>query len=417
MTKILVADDDPVTRKMLQCILEKNGYEVIAAEDGVQTWDILTNESDVRLAVVDWIMPGIDGVEICRKLQEEYKSGFIYVILLTAKEGTENLTLALEAGANDYITKPFKKDELLARLRAGERIIALQSQLAQSQKMESIVQLAAGIAHEINTPAQYVGDNARFIQESFNDIMNMLDKYAILLDANKKNTISSDLVTEIDGFIKDLDIAYLITELPKAIQQAIEGVEQISGIVRAMKEFAHPAVEGKANIDINRAIESTITVAGNRWKNVAEIETHYDTNLPSISGWPAELNQVILNLIVNAADAIGKVANDSSRSKSKGTITIETRRDKNWIEIRISDTGCGIPQNIQDKVFNPFFTTKDIGGGTGQGLSIAHAIVVKKHGGSITFETEIYKGTTFIVRLPIESVGDKTKTEMEISNE
>ena len=417
MAKILVADDHLVTRKMLQGILEKNEYEVVTAEDGTQAWDILTSESDIRLAIVDWIMPGMNGIEICRKLQEEHKSDFIYVILLTAKEGMENLTAALEAGASDYITKPFEKEELLGRLRVGERIIALQLQLAQSQKMESIGQLAAGIAHEINTPTQYVGDNAKFIQESFDDIMNMLDKYATLLEANKKNTVSDDLITEIDSFIKDLDMAYLTTELPRAIRQSIEGVEQVSGIVQAMKDFAHPAVEGKASIDINKAIESTIIVVGNKWKYAAKIETYYGTNLPSISGWPAELNQVILNLIVNAADAIKKVTNDSSETKSKGIITIETRRDKNWVEIRISDTGYGISQDIQDKVFNPFFTTKDTGKGSGQGLSIAHAIVVKKHNGTITFETEKNNGTTFIVRLPVESVANKTEIEMEMSNE
>ena len=160
MSKVLVADDHIVTRKMLQSILEKNGYQVVVAEDGLRAWEILKTETGLHLAVLDWMMPGLNGIDICFKLQEERKNSLMYVLLLTAKEGTDNLIAALQAGANDYVTKPFEKEELLARLRVGERIINLQQQLTQAQKLESIGQLASGIAHEINTPIQYIGDKS-----------------------------------------------------------------------------------------------------------------------------------------------------------------------------------------------------------------------------------------------------------------
>ena len=242
MVKVLVADDHLVTRKLLQATLTKSGYEVIVVEDGQQAWQALKQESDVRLAILDWMMPEMDGVEICRKLQKEHKSSLYYVILLTAKEGTENITAALQAGANDYVTKPFEKAELLARLKVGERIIDLQKELTQAQKLESIGQLAAGIAHEINTPIQYVGDNIQFMQEAFQDLSNVLKEYDEVLEILPDPSERTKKLDELKQLILEVDLDYLKEEIPHAIQHAIEGVEHISKIVRAMKEFAHPGI-------------------------------------------------------------------------------------------------------------------------------------------------------------------------------
>ncbi|MBN2375938.1 MAG: response regulator [Sedimentisphaerales bacterium] len=400
MTKILVADDNQSTRKLLCVTLEKNGYEVVAAEDGITAWDILKSRSDIRLAVVDWMMPGMDGIELCRKLQEEHKSELIYVILLTAKEGTKNLIEALEAGANDYISKPFEKEELLARLRSGERIIKLQQQLTQLQKLESIGQLASGIAHEINTPIQYIGDNINFLQESFQDIYRLLGAYEQVREQAEKGTVGAELLSKIQDTMKEVDIEYLSEEVPRALKDSLKGVNVVARIVQAMKEFAHHGKQEKTAADINQTIESTITVTRGRWKYVAEMETDFDPELPLVICRIDEFNQVIPNLIVNAIDAIKE--KNGEVPEVKGTITISTRRDGDWVEIRVADTGSGIPEKIHARILDPFFTTKEVGKGSGQGLAISYAVVVDKHGGTLTFETEVGKGTTFIVRLPIE---------------
>ncbi|HXG18066.1 MAG TPA: PAS domain S-box protein [Methylomirabilota bacterium] len=275
----------------------------------------------------------------------------------------------------------------------------LEAQLALAQKMESIGHLAAGIAHEINTPAQYVSDNICFLQDAFHDLGKLLGHYARLLDANKAGTIPPALLTEIEATTAAVDLNYLVAEIPQALQQSRQGIERVTKIVRAMKEFSHPGAEEKSETDLNHAIETTITVARNEWKYVAEVLTDFDPTLPLVRCLPGEFNQVILNLIVNAAHAIADVVGNSGAGK--GTITVRTRHDENWAEIRISDTGTGIPEAIRMKIFDPFFTTKGVGKGTGQGLAIAHSVIVDKHGGTIACETEVGKGTTFIIRLPL----------------
>jgi signal transduction histidine kinase len=275
----------------------------------------------------------------------------------------------------------------------------LEARLALAQKMESIGQLAAGIAHEINTPAQYVSDNICFLHDAFHDLEKLLGNYARLLDANKAGTIPLALLAEIDAITAAADLSYLMTEIPQAIQQSQQGIERVTKIVRAMKEFSHPSVEEKSETDLNRAVETTITVARNEWKYVAELVTDFDPTLPPVRCLPGEFNQVILNLIVNAAHAIADVVGNDGNNK--GTIIVRTRHDENWAEIRISDTGTGIPEAIRLKIFDPFFTTKVVGKGTGQGLAIAHSVIVDKHGGTISCETEVGKGTTFIIRLPL----------------
>ncbi len=285
------------------------------------------------------------------------------------------------------------------RKRAENERERMEIELRHAQKMESIGQLAAGIAHEINTPTQYIGDNTRFLQDAFADLNHLLQKYEELLQAAKSNAITPQLVAELEMASQNADIAYLTAEIPKAIEQSLVGIERVAKIVCAMKDFSHPGSEDKTCIDLNKAIESTLTVARNEWKYVAEMATDFDSNLPPVPCLPGEISQVILNLIVNAAHAISEVVSDGA--KGKGVISISTRQCGDCVEVRIGDTGAGIPEKCRSRIFEPFFTTKEIGKGTGQGLAIAHSVIVEKHGGTIEFETELGKGTTFIIRLPL----------------
>ena len=278
----------------------------------------------------------------------------------------------------------------------------LENQLIQAQKLESIGQLAAGIAHEINTPMQFVGDNTIFLRDAFEDLRLLQNSYENLLDATRDDNVQKELVKKIEVELEEIEADYLYEEIPKALKQTLAGIERVTKIVRAMKDFSHPDNEGKVNIDLNKSIESTITVARGEWKYVADMITDFDPDLPLVPCLTGEFNQVILILIVNAVHAISDNSdNNDSQDSKKGAITISTQFLNKWAEIRISDSGSGIPEEIRDKIFNPFFTTKEVGKGTGQGLAIAHSVITQKHSGSINFETEIGKGTTFIIRLPI----------------
>jgi two-component system, NtrC family, sensor kinase len=254
----------------------------------------------------------------------------------------------------------------------------LERELSQALKLESIGQLSAGIAHEINTPTQFIGDNIRFLQESFNEVLGIAGS-AAALDGPNMN--------------------YLREEIPKAIAQSLEGIERIANIVGAMKEFSHPGLD-KTPTDLNRAIASTITVASNEWKYIADIHTDFDQALPPVSVMPGAFNQVILNILVNAAHAVAAALGEASCAK--GSISVITRRVVDSIEIRIQDSGCGIPAKIATRIFDPFFTTKPVGKGTGQGLAIAHDVIVNKHGGTIAVDSKPGVGTTFILRLPLD---------------
>jgi PAS domain S-box-containing protein len=277
---------------------------------------------------------------------------------------------------------------------------ALHQQLLQAQKLESIGQLAAGIAHEINTPTQYIGDNVRFLKDAFTDLTSLIAEYGKVLATVKENAALAETLKESLNAIDRVDKDFLLNEIPNAIDQGLEGVTRVATLVSAMKEFSHPGTKEKSPVNLNKAIESTITVARNEWKYVADMETDFDQTLPAIPCLPGEVNQVILNLIVNAAHAIGDVV--AKGGTKKGKIRIQTRNCEDWVEIRIQDSGTGIPKHVQARVFDPFFTTKEVGKGTGQGLAIARSVVVDKHDGSIHFETEEGKGTTFIICLPFD---------------
>ncbi|GAA6151252.1 PAS domain-containing sensor histidine kinase [Pseudoteredinibacter isoporae] len=267
----------------------------------------------------------------------------------------------------------------------------IEAQLRQAQKLESIGQLAAGIAHEINTPAQFVGDNLTFIDSSSKDLISYV-----------KDSIQSDSDTvsleKLNSLLEELDFEFLEEELPDAIQQSKEGLDRINRIVGAMKNFSHPDGEEMQKIDLNKAIESTSIISKNEWKYLAEMVLELEDNLPPLSCHPSELNQVFLNIIVNAAHAIEQ----KYQGSSMGKIKITTKKQENDVLISIYDDGCGIPQNIINKVFDPFFTTKGVGKGTGQGLSISYSVIKDKHNGSISIDSEEGKGTAFHITLPLE---------------
>jgi PAS domain S-box-containing protein len=271
----------------------------------------------------------------------------------------------------------------------------MEAELRQAQKLESIGHLAAGIAHEINTPIQYVGDNIRFVQEAFTDVDALLGE----LTTMSAGAVSGE---ELARALERADLKFLREEVPKALEQSTDGCQRVADIVRAMKVFSHPGQE-KTPVDLNRAIASTITVASNEWKYVAEMLADLDETLPLVVCMPGEFNQVILNMLVNAAHAIGDVVGDGHGGK--GRISVTTRQQGEWAEIRIGDTGGGIAPEIREKIFDPFFTTKQVGKGTGQGLSIAYDVIVNKHGGTIKVESEPGKGSTFIIRLPLAAAG------------
>ena len=274
----------------------------------------------------------------------------------------------------------------------------LQDRLLQAQKLESVGQLAAGVAHEINTPMQFIGDNVRFLKNGFQDLTGLLAIYDGLLSAATADSLTRSLIDEVGAAVKCADVDYLLEETPKAIDETLEGIARVATLVGAMKEFAHPGTKEKIPLDLNHAIESTITVARNEWKYVAELEPEFDPSLPMISCQPGEFNQVVLNLIVNAAHAIAD--RKGNGDGGKGEIKVKTVNRPTWVEIRIQDTGSGIPEKIRSRIFDPFFTTKEIGKGSGQGLAIARSVIVDRHGGSIDFETQEGVGTTFVILLP-----------------
>ncbi len=278
-----------------------------------------------------------------------------------------------------------------AMLRDLTRRKQLETQLAHAQKMESVGQLAAGIAHEINTPIQYVGDNTRFLKTAFEGIQRILSALDPLLEKCSSYNDLSDSVSEIQSIFGEVDVEFLREEIPAAIDQTLEGADSVARIVRAMKDFSHPGSEERMRIDLNRALENTLTVCKNEWKYVAELKTNLAEGLPPIDCLPGELNQVFLNLVVNAAHAIESRLGPS-KSNQRGTLTVSTKSNDRWAMVEITDTGGGIPESIQSRIFDPFFTTKAVGKGTGQGLAICYNVVVEKHQGKLFFTTVVGEG-------------------------
>jgi signal transduction histidine kinase len=440
--RILFVDDDYAIHRAVIHML--SGFEVSSAYDGpsalAEIEAGIAVHAERALVILDLRMPGWGGVEtleriwrIAPDIQAIFCTGGpLSPDELTAQFGDTDALLVLK--------KPFSQVELVqaahalttkwrlqrtARVHLGELEAAVQARTAQleaantrlaegmawrdrvetdmrvSQRLEAVGQLAAGIAHEINNPLQYVGDHLEFVSEATADLLGLVDRiHAGLLEADGNGCsdgcsdddhharIGRDTRTAFETF----DLRYLQSELPGAICAIQGGVQRISSIVRAMKELSHPGTGDARVADINRAIESALEISANSYRGVADLEKQL-APLPPVTCFVAELGQVFLNLIVNAAQAM--------EGKPRGKLIVTSGVDGDHVVVSIADTGGGIPPEIQQRIFDPFFTTKEIGRGTGQGLSIARAIVVDRHAGSLIFDSVAGRGTTFYLRIPI----------------
>lgn len=302
--------------------------------------------------------------------------------------------------------------EVVERRRAEEAVLRLNAELEervqgrtrelerahvrllQAQKLEAIGALAAGIAHEINTPAQYASDNVSFLGRA-TELLTDIARASVALLAQPAG--EEQCRAALEAAVKHARLDLTLREIPRALEQTIEGLGRIEKIVGAMKDFSHPSSGTLEPTDLSQAITTTLAVAQSEWKHVAEVETHFDAELPPVPVLRDELNQVLLNLIVNAAQAIGEVVQDSG---ALGRIVVSTRLDGEWAIVEVADTGAGIPDSARTHIFDPFFTTKPMGRGTGQGLAIAYDVITERHGGRISFESERGKGTVFRIQLP-----------------
>ena len=393
--KVLIAEDDPISRRLLQGHLEKWGHEVTAAADGGEAWRLF-QRGGYPLVISDWLMPGIDGPELVRRIRGAERPGYIYVILLTAKAQKADVVQGMEAGADDFVAKPFDHGELRVRVRQGERIVRLeqtleernlllreaQAAVVQHEKMASLGRLAAGMAHEINNPIVYVGNNLAVLRRDMFAALAVLDAYRQGLGA------------EAARLEEAMDFAYFHDNVGRMCDKSLEGLQRVRDIVKNLRDFARLDEADFKEADINAALQSTLEITAHEIKKSGvQLRTAFADPLPPVLCHPGKVNQVFLNVLLNAIQA----------TAAGREIEVRTRRDEateTGVVIDVRDSGCGIkPENLPH-IFDPFFTTKPVGQGTGLGLSVSYGII-RDHGGSIEVESEVGRGTLFRIRLPL----------------
>jgi len=289
--------------------------------------------------------------------------------------------------------------DITDRKLAEQEQQSMDAQSSLSQKLESVGRLASGVAHEINTPMQFITDNTQFLKRAVTSLTEVLGAYRAVNETIASGNKPDEALALARAAEETNEMEYLLSEIPRTFDETMSGLQRVTHIIKSLKEFSHPNTTAKHPADLNKAIATTIAVSRHEWKYVAEVVTELDPDLPMIPLCIDEMNQVMLNLIVNAAHAIGDAI--KLRGEAKGVITIRTKQDGDSVLVDVADNGTGIPESAQSHIFEPFFTTKGVGKGTGQGLAIIRTIVLKNHGGTISFTTAPGKGTTFHIRLPM----------------
>ena len=432
---VLVVDDEPTNLSLLKEALSATGLKIRVVTNGLKAIELVKKDRP-SLILLDVSMPGIDGFETCHRLKADIQTADIPIIFATAFSEVDQKIKAFSLGAVDYITKPFHVEEVFARVKVQlalqslhthlrdknqaleqeiqARMLAEQNltkinqklqeslkelqktqvQLIQSEKMSSLGQMMAGIAHEINNPVGFIYGNIQYLKQSLFGIFELIDQYA------KDYPIDTTPLTNIK---KQLDLDFLKTDLPNILNSIDTGTQRIQDILASMRIFSRLDEAERKIVDIEKGIDSVLLIFNSRLKfqhnrPAIQVIKHY-SGLSQLDCYPGELNQAFLHIIANAIDALEET---TSPTVKEPTIIIHTALEKDCASIKISDNGAGIPDNIQDKIFDPFFSTKLLGQGKGLGLSIAHQIIVEQHGGTLEVESSLGQGTTLNLWLPLQ---------------
>ncbi|MGB3652449.1 MAG: response regulator [Rivularia sp. (in: cyanobacteria)] len=428
---ILVIDDSPTNLEILHDVLGGAGYEVLVEMDGISGIEqVESNPPD--LILLDVMMPKIDGFETCRRLQANPSAKDIPIIFITALTEAEEKVKGLSLGAVDYITKPFEQQEVLARIslhlklrklnveldrqkqeleiRVDERTSELsqtldelkqtQLQLVQTEKISSLGQLVAGVAHEVNNPIGFISTNLHYANQYVEDLL----KLVRLFQQNCSNPGS-----EVQEQIELMDLGHIDKDLPKLMSSMKLGTDTIKGIMQSLRNFSRSDGENKKFVDIHEGIEATLMILQHRLKAYpkrAAIQIVKDYSvLPKVQCYSGQLNQVFMNLLANAIDALEESMLDCEDLShnfiiNNPQIYIGTTIDKHQLNVKIADNGKGMPESIRNEIFQPFFTTKPEGKGTGLGLSISYKIITENHGGNLQCISSPGKGTEFLIQIP-----------------
>ncbi len=322
---------------------------------------------------------------------------------------TTDFSLAWDHEVDEVLQWPAPEPELFSRLRYAEHRMGDRLAASRAVRLQPLGELSAGIAHEINTPIQYIGDNVRFLRDACSDLTPVLDACQQLLEDAEEPGHTQAALEALETAIRHADLEYLRSELPCAANQTLEGIERVSTIVRAMKEFVHPGSDAMMPTDLAHLLQTTVIVARNEWKYVANVELHLAANLPMVPCIASEISQVALNLLVNAAHAIA--ARYGEHASQKGHIDIYLKVDEDQVVLEFHDDGTGVPVEIVNRIFEPFFTTKAAGKGTGQGLALAKNVIERHHNGSLKYAPRETGGAVFTIRLPLNQRSEVIATD------
>ncbi len=417
--KVLIVDDDPVVQLVLKKMTASRGHDVTVCGDAESAL-VLCQREQYPLLLLDWVLKDMNGLELCRRLRALPHGDSSVFMAVTGRTEADDLRAVLEAGFDDYVPKPVDRKLFNIRLtiaearlveiakrkeaeqqltcayerlqRANEQLKENQTQLVHSEKMASLGQLAAGVAHEINNPVGFVTSNLGTLAEYTVVFTRLLDAYETLTGhvSPDQSAAGQAVLHDIAEIREEEDLDFIREDIDALLAESLNGMFRVKEIVQGLKSFARVDEAEMQIADVNEGIEATLKVVWNELKYKCEVHTKLSP-LPQIRCYPGQLNQVFMNLLVNAAHAM----------EERGEITIETETTDSEVIIRISDTGVGIPKEHLSELFNPFFTTKPVGEGTGLGLSISYGII-QKHGGRIEVDSEVGRGTTFTIYLPIQ---------------
>ncbi len=400
--QVLIADDSVIMRQLLRACLQRWDYEVFAADDGAQAWDAFLR-GDYSLVVTDWLMPEMDGLELIRRIRSRDVGHYVYIILLTAKSEKEDLIVAMDTGADDFLAKPFDQDELRVRIREGERIIKLeralseqnrqlretQAALVQSEKLAGVGQLAAGMAHEINNPLAYVANNLTVLKRDVQSILEVLSVYRTMRDVLER--AEPQRAAEALRLERDCDLPWIEENISRLFESSLDGVARMRDVVNQLRQFARLDEAELDEVDLNAALRSTLDILRRETEaKQLSIETLFG-ELPAVVCHCGKVNQLMHQLLLNAVQA----------SRTGGTIELRTAAEQGQAVVEVEDHGSGIdPENLP-RIFDPFFTTRPVGSGRGLGLAVCYGIV-REHGGTIDVKSLPGLGSTFSVRLPFQ---------------